>query len=763
MFILQLLFAGNVSAASMAVFPVADLSKGDNSVNFELTRYIVEELQYIGVDVLPLDEVIAFMARNRIRYLGYLDTGSVLKVKHELGLDLVMLGTVSQQSDKGKPGVGLSLQLLRSGDAHVVWSDSRGRSVADEQKLLGLNEPHSLEELQKLVTTDLLAGLPADLDEIAVPPEGSEEEMARQPKIEIVTLGPKYIRPGEQIKCAVRVVTVSDAYEAPEVFIKVGSRVHLAREARDPLIYAEYEGEVYEATREYEDIIKEAEAEANQFFREAGVDKSAPLREAEEDLPRFREADRINQTPLREAADDDRIFRAAENLDRSPLVEVQRELKKQDQDDSADHFFAQLVNSDLKYNINYAAPGSGEEAGDEQGIFRAAETLDRPPLVEAEDNGRIFREAETLDRPPLMEAEDNGRIFREAETLDRSPLVEAEDDGRIFREADELSPVRQEAAAGENVPVLQATNENSVYYEASWVGSDSMSGTSEAQYNSIGTPTVDVAMAANDSRFFEGIWSGTERDDRYPVSLVLRWPDGKQVVSFLGSYTVDSHPPRIGLDIKGDVYDGIVTFRDKLTILPRLFNREPISHWEIIIEDTMGNVVRKNRGWGNLPTQFVWRGRHTNGLRMPDGIYRIVLKVWDRAENMGSADQSVALMKTPPTIKLSAVQQDKEFSIDISHAGNLPLAHWYLEIRSQSGRVIKSVEGGTLPATVDLQLTTALKKDKLFGIVELRDILGNKSRREIDDLYLLALQKKEPEIQEKEKADIKVESWDADF
>jgi hypothetical protein len=691
-----------VSAVSVAVFPVADLSKGDNSVNYQLTEQFTDILEESGVETVPLDRVIAFMAKNRVRWLGYLETATVLKARADMGVDLIFLCTVSQRKSRGIPSLGLSMQLLRAVDGKVVWADFQGRSLADEQRLLGLNQPASLAELQEIVAGEFTRHLPADLEEIAVPPEGTEEEMARQPKIEIVNLGPKYIRPGEQIKCAVRVVTVSDAYEAPEVFIKVGSRVHLAREARDPLIYAEYEGEVYEATREYEDIIKEAEAEANQFFREAGAYKTAPLREAEEELlPLFRDAETIYQAPLLEAEEDGRIIREAEDARR---------------------------------------------------IFREAETLDRSPLLEAEDNDRIIREAE-----------DDRRIFREAETLDRSPLLEAEEDGRIIREArEEMSPVLQEASAEENAPILQATQENSVYYEASWVGSDSMSGTSEARYNTIGTPTVDVALASDDARFFEGIWSGTERDDRYPVSLVLRWPDGKQVVSFLGSYTVDSHPPRIGLDIKGDVYEGIVTFRDKLTIVPRLLNREPLSHWEIIIEDTMGNVIRRNRGWGNLPTQFVWRGRHTNGMKMPDGIYRIVLKVWDRAENMGSADQAVSLMETPPSVLLNASLQEKEFSLDISNDGPLPLAHWYLEIRSQSGKLLKSVEGETLPARVDLQLTTLLRKDTLYGVVELRDILGNKLRHEINDLYQLAMQKKESDVQD-DGPEVKVESWDADF
>ena len=90
----MLSLASVANALTLAVFPVEDLSQGHNGVNHELTSYLSWDMDRRGFDVISSDAVISFMGRNRVRWLGFLDTRHILLAKEELGADLVLFGTM---------------------------------------------------------------------------------------------------------------------------------------------------------------------------------------------------------------------------------------------------------------------------------------------------------------------------------------------------------------------------------------------------------------------------------------------------------------------------------------------------------------------------------------------------------------------------------------------------------------------------------------------------------------------------------------------
>ena len=153
-------------ARTIAIFPVEDLSRGLNSPNFEITNYLVNVFSAKDMDVAAEHDIISFMAAERIRWLGYLETDQILKVKNALGANLVLLGTVTQQRDKNSPTFGLSLQLIRTRDAKTVWSASDGLSLAQTQKLLHLNEPATLKELWPILVSNVMSEWPRELGNI---------------------------------------------------------------------------------------------------------------------------------------------------------------------------------------------------------------------------------------------------------------------------------------------------------------------------------------------------------------------------------------------------------------------------------------------------------------------------------------------------------------------------------------------------------------------------------------------------------------------
>src|SRR6056297_919215 len=69
-----------VGAASVAVFPLQELGDGRNDANLPLTRMLVDELVAQDNEVVSLRTVVRFMAKNRIRGLGHLETPYIEQV-----------------------------------------------------------------------------------------------------------------------------------------------------------------------------------------------------------------------------------------------------------------------------------------------------------------------------------------------------------------------------------------------------------------------------------------------------------------------------------------------------------------------------------------------------------------------------------------------------------------------------------------------------------------------------------------------------------
>ncbi len=243
--VLLLCTASTGKAVTVAVIPLEDLSRGGrNGVSLEMTDYLARKLAARGVELVPGPEVIAYLGRNRIRRAGYFDSRYILQTRDQLGADFLLFGTVCQlREDKTSPALGLSLYLVRTDDASPVWTRSMGMSIADVQRLLGLSEPETMEDLLPLLTRNLLADWPDNLEEIATRPlrQFGARSIAMNVDLDSVLLEPRFARPGDEIRCRVRIRTRNGAAEKPRVFFRVGNRVLFAREVRqDPYRMAEH-------------------------------------------------------------------------------------------------------------------------------------------------------------------------------------------------------------------------------------------------------------------------------------------------------------------------------------------------------------------------------------------------------------------------------------------------------------------------------------------------------------------------------------------
>jgi hypothetical protein len=446
---------------------------------------------------------------------------------------MILLGTVTQQRDKGSPTFGLSLQLLRTSDAKSIWSASGGLSLAEIQNLLRLNEPATLDELWPILVKNVMTEWPSDLNEKMVQALIFDLESGELPptlQIKGINLSPRYVRPGEMVKCSVQLDMGDDFIENPQVFLKVGSRIHLAQQSTEGL-----------------------------------------------------------------------------------------------------------------------------------------------------------------------------------------------------------------------------------FYEASWTGSEIEKGI----FREVGHEALKLAATELSPQLFEGVWPSLEEDDSYPVTLILNWPNGERQIAYVGNYSVDSSPPETDMFIAGKRMGDLVTFSDEVLIVPKMKVREPTSHWKIHVEDNFGRIVISDEGDGNLPKNFFWRGTRYSGRPAEDGIYRMVLKVWDRAGNDYETAQDVRYKSDPPDLLVSVEKLDKSlrFSIDREDK-EIPLAFWYVETWNEDGDLLKASDGNDLPYVYDIPIPDDREVGKIEGIVAMKDILGNQTRLVISDLYLLALQQEEDENQEATEAtELEKDSW----
>lgn len=420
-----------VRAEVLAIFPIEDLSKGKNGVNSEVSGYLGWEMDQRGFDVVAGDAVVSFMARHRMRWLGFLDTSSIVSAKEELGADLILFGNVTLRKGgaASSSSYGLTLYLIRTEDTRSIWTGTAGLSSADIVHLLGINEAAEKEGMLAGLTQKVLETWPEDLGGLA-PLQGALE-------IDGYDLQPEYVQRGEKVASTVTLRT----------------------------------------------------------------------KWAKEDMPRV--------------------------------------------------------------------------------FFKAA--------------------------------------------------------GRVYR-----------------------------------------------------------ATHSEGSNTYSAEWTIVDADGRYPVTMVVNWPSGKKKVAYLGAYRVDSTPPRVVLDLKGVKLQGTVAFRDKIIIVPRMLRREPVARWELKVADELGEEQMSVLGYGNLPMRFVWNGLGRDGWPAEEGVYRVSLQVWDRANNISETFEPVAVARTPPTMVLEAKNRGRDMIVDLSHEGAVPVAFWRMEMRDGEGAVIKVAEGEDLPVRMDL-------------------------------------------------------------
>ncbi len=206
-----------VSAQSIAFFPLLDLSVDANGINTQLTARVRRELLGQGKQLVAEEDIMQFLARNRIRTLGQLTSYHAALVRKDLKAELMLQGTICQIADGDHSVLSLNLQLSRTSDRQIIWAQTENISFADLTSLLGLNDPHNLENVFAPFFKNLFSTMPALVE--------TGDEAPNAINLATVLIQPRYLRSGEPLSCTVRMRdAMNQAASLPEMHLLAGGQ-----------------------------------------------------------------------------------------------------------------------------------------------------------------------------------------------------------------------------------------------------------------------------------------------------------------------------------------------------------------------------------------------------------------------------------------------------------------------------------------------------------------------------------------------------------
>jgi len=197
--LLLFLLSGSLpaSAQKIVLMPMADLSKGANGVNFTFTKAVETTLKQLGIELVSRNDVMLFMAGNKVRTYQYLDSYLVKKIGTEFDSPLVLIGTIAEL-DAADASIGISFTAFDTADGNPVWAASDATSIREQVRVLGVGQPETSTDLARPLLKQMLA----PLAKLAYAAEISD---SRDYQLLGLSLFPGYVQGGQPLEATLKI------------------------------------------------------------------------------------------------------------------------------------------------------------------------------------------------------------------------------------------------------------------------------------------------------------------------------------------------------------------------------------------------------------------------------------------------------------------------------------------------------------------------------------------------------------------------------
>ena len=146
------------SPETVVVLPFTNLS-GVERAPTDVAASFVRRIGRKGYRSVPAEEVEAFLAAERVRYLDSLSGGVREKLLSRFGASAVVFGTVYSFAEGDNAIVGVSARMLRS-DGGTAWAGVAGLSSEDTEGAFGLSRTSSTAVLSEKALDRLFRSFP---------------------------------------------------------------------------------------------------------------------------------------------------------------------------------------------------------------------------------------------------------------------------------------------------------------------------------------------------------------------------------------------------------------------------------------------------------------------------------------------------------------------------------------------------------------------------------------------------------------------------
>jgi len=159
--------------AKMAILPFENLSKAPGAGKTLEGMVLVEFLKRGPVSVVDPGQVSEALSKERVRIATSMSKEALVAVANDLGVDLVLVGTLHEYDMQTGTGAGGSGQIpvlaltLRVLDAHageIVWAANAARRGTDRETVFGIGRVHSLNNLAEETAAEMAKAFAASFE-----------------------------------------------------------------------------------------------------------------------------------------------------------------------------------------------------------------------------------------------------------------------------------------------------------------------------------------------------------------------------------------------------------------------------------------------------------------------------------------------------------------------------------------------------------------------------------------------------------------------